>query len=166
LSLGSPPPMHTPSPQSLFQLLTCVRPACDVDHRGTKALQWLRFRGSLPGANSAAVPRPLAPLELARPHTATPWRFQGHWRVSLQSVLPARTGQCGVHGSWVMRDFWKYSPSSPATKNPFLRQGEVIQEIDLYSREVPCWQRYCRHSPSYETLLDNSEPWSSSRKCQ
>ena len=39
VSLGSPPPMYTPSPESPVQLMTCVKGACDVAHRGSEALQ-------------------------------------------------------------------------------------------------------------------------------
>ena len=39
VSLGSPPPMYTPSPESPDQLMTCVKGACDVGHRGPEALQ-------------------------------------------------------------------------------------------------------------------------------
>ena len=35
------PPMHTPSPESLLPLMTCVKGACDVGHRGSEALQQL-----------------------------------------------------------------------------------------------------------------------------
>ena len=48
------PPMHTPSPESPADLMTCVKGACDVGHRAAKALQWRRFSGVLPDANPAA----------------------------------------------------------------------------------------------------------------
>ncbi|QNJ02558.1 hypothetical protein SynPROSU1_00947 [Synechococcus sp. PROS-U-1] len=37
--VGLSPPMHTPSPESFDQLMTCVNGACDVDHRGSEVLQ-------------------------------------------------------------------------------------------------------------------------------
>ena len=36
VSLGSPPPMYTPSPESTAQLMTCVNAVCNVGHKAQK----------------------------------------------------------------------------------------------------------------------------------
>ena len=71
--------MHSPSPESLDQLMTCVSSACEVGHRGAEALQQRGFRGSPPGAEQSACPSRLqSETGQASPEAALPLQaFQG-----------------------------------------------------------------------------------------
>ena len=77
--------MYTPSLESTVHELTYVSRACDVGHRAAKALQWLRFRGSLPGTSPAAcLVLPQSGMVQASPAEVPP-------PLALQGLAPHQT---------------------------------------------------------------------------
>ena len=89
--------MHTPSPESPDQLMTCVKAACDLGHRGPKAVEMAHekrqqngWRRSIHG-NRQALEDPEAALSEDSIEGADPSAAE-----AAEPGCHAKNGRCGV----------------------------------------------------------------------